>query len=799
MGWYEETFGVGADAAAPNANVFVRGRARVSVITPRLLRVETDVFTDRPTQGVLNRDLGPVSAALCENGGRFAVKTDAAAFTFDARGTLLSVAFADGAVVTDFDRGNLKGTARTLDMTDGRVKLGDGVVSRSGVALLDDTRSLLLTPDGTLAARSPGGRDLYVFAYGSDYRAAVRDYCAVTGKQPLLPRFVFGVWWSRYHAYTQQEYLDLMDAFARREIPLTVATVDMDWHWVDVKKRFGADACAVTPKKGVVNKVVGAFQASGWTGYSWNTELFPDYRAFLAALHEKGLRVTLNLHPADGVRRFEDRYGDFCRFLGRDPARGEPIFFDLTDKAFVEGYFKYLHHPYEDDGVDFWWIDWQQGTTSQMDGLDNLWMLNHLHARDMAARGKRPLILSRFAGTGSQRYPLGFSGDSVISWRSLALQPYFTATASNIGFGQWSHDIRGHTMGVRDDELYARWVWFGAFSPILRLHSTNDPFNGKEPWKYGESACRSAVNALRLRHRLIPFLYSRSAAAAEEGRMLVEPMYYEYPDDEQAYEAKNQYLFGGQLLVAPITRKSDGVTRMGYADVWLPEGRWTDVFTGQIYPGGQVVPMFRGLSSIPVLARAGSILVLGPAKGLDPAPDALEVRAWRGDGAFTLYEDDGESRAFELGCCAKTRIAVRETNDRLTLTIAPAEGDAAVLPSSRDWTLVFPDTASCAGVTVTIGGRRAAGRAEKTGAGVRIRVTGVKPDEKVVVTLRGVVPTVNQPLREALIDRISAFQGGNVAKAAVFRGVPDHPERVRRLPPGPAKKALEELLALAGN
>ena len=130
--------------------------------------------------------------------------------------------------------------------------------------------------------------------------------------------------------------------------------------------------------------------------------------------------------------------------MGISPDSGEPVEFDLTDPRFVRAYFD-MHHDLEADGVDFWWIDWQQGGVTRQPGLDPLWVLNHMHYCDSARDGRWPLILSRFAGPGSQRYPVGFSGDTIVTWESLRFQPYFTATASNIGYGWGSHDIGSAT------------------------------------------------------------------------------------------------------------------------------------------------------------------------------------------------------------------------------------------------------------------------------------------------------------------------------------------------------------------
>ncbi len=199
------------------------------------------------------------------------------------------------------------------------------------------------------------------------------------------------------------------------------------------------------------------------------------------------------MHPAEGVHAHEERYAAIARRMGVDPDSELPIDFDPTDPAFLEAYLEELHHPREAEGVDFWWLDWQQGGVTRMPGLDPLWLLNHFHFLDAGrprpdGTARRPLTFSRYAGVGSHRYPIGFSGDTVITWASLDFQPYFTATASNVGYGWWSHDVGGHFFGYKDDELAVRWTQFGVFSPITRLHSSDGPFNTREPWRYGERA-----------------------------------------------------------------------------------------------------------------------------------------------------------------------------------------------------------------------------------------------------------------------------------------------------------------------
>lgn len=667
---------------APEASSVVAGNARITVLTKRLVRIEwspSGQFEDRATQVVWNRDLPTPEFDVFRDGDAVRVRTSAFILDYDGGPFMASGLKVLTLGVSNYhslwrfgepaDKGehfgvptNLHGTARTLDEADGPIPLEPGLMSSMGYSALDDSASLALDEEGWVAPREEGAIDVYVFCHGHDFRGAIADFYAITGPQPLLPRYALGNWWSRYHPYTDEEYRALMTRFDAEGIPFSVGVIDMDWHLVDVDPAI----------------------SSGWTGYTWNRELFPDPEGFMAWLHERGLRISLNVHPADGIRAHEAAYAEVARHMGIDPETKQPVEFDLVDPRFREAYFDLVHHPLEAEGVDFWWLDWQQGPHSTVPGLDPLWLLNHLHFLDAARDGKRPMTFSRYAGPGSHRYPVGFSGDSVISWATLAFQPYFTATASNIGYGWWSHDIGGHMFGVKDDELATRWVQLGVFSPINRLHSTLNPFNSKEPWRFNEIARRVQTEWLRFRHRLVPYLYTMNRRA-HEGRPIVEPLYWEIPGRE-ALPFTNTFLFGSELLVAPITAPADRQTRLGAVQTLLPEGLWWDVFTGVGYDGGRRVSLHRPLDTIPVLARAGAILPLtGPEELRVDNPAVLEVRAYAGaSGELVLYEDDDAAEPREV----RTRLALDW--EAGTFTIGAAQGDwGGVVPATRDWTLVL--------------------------------------------------------------------------------------------------------------
>lgn len=759
----------GAPAPAPPERVVSGDTWRLSVLTDRLIRFEWDAegrFVDERTQVVVERTSPgvPVAGVTIERlvTGGVEIRTPYVHLSYD--GEPLESAELSLSLVRDipspahatwrlsesdlhepFVHGNLGGTARTLDGADGAVPFEAGVLSTEGITVLDDSGSALLTPDGWIAARhrppagAPASRDLYFFAHGRDYAAALRDYHALTGPVPLVPRYVLGNWWSRFWRYTEESYLDLVDRFRCDGIPLSVAVVDMDWHLVDIDPEIG----------------------SGWTGYTWNRELFPDPARFLRGLHERGLATTLNVHPADGVRRHEEAYPAMARAVGIDPASGVPVTFDISDRAFASAYLEHLHHPLEAQGVDFWWIDWQQGTESGIAGLDPLWLLNHLHYLDSGRdrtgepgagepdgrgeRRRRAMTFSRYAGPGSHRYPVGFSGDTITTWASLDFQPFFTATAANIGYPWWSHDIGGHMGGSYDPERAVRWFQLGVFSPVNRMHSVNSPFASKEPWDFGSPAHGVMRRYLRLRHRLVPLLYTAAWDAHTEARAIVRPMYHDYPQMPEAYHVRNQALVGEHLIVAPITAASDPVTELAAVRVWLPEGSWVDLLTGQRYsagPGGRELWMHRGLEQLPVLARAGAVLPLqtDPLADVRVRPDSLTltvVPPAAGEQIRSrLVEDDDVSARPVPTRTTFTQRVERDDDGApvLVLVVAPAHGPDPVVERE-----VMIDVVGLAGVERVQVRERGSGGERDCGSGWRevpLADTGERADELLAPAFR---------------------------------------------------------------
>ncbi len=719
--------------ADPKAMVTV-GRARFTVLTPQLIRMEWSAdgkFEDHASFVFINRKL-PVPkfevGTASEGSAQFrTIKTDALTLTYDPAGDgpftpqNLSIEFTVGGEKVvwhpgDQDTENLQGTTRTLDTARGsktEEPIGQGLVSRAGWVLVDDsTRPLFDSPDFRFlngeksewpwvmerpANEKPGSyNDWYFFGYGHDYKQALGDFVRVAGRIPLPPRFAFGVWWSRYWAYSDEQFDELVKDFRENDTPLDVMVIDMDWHMSDEQLR----AMGAVDQSG---------QQLGWTGYSWNKVLFPDPDAFLKKLHEDGLKTTMNLHPASGIQPWEQAYPAMARAMGIDPATKKYIPFDPTDKKWATNYLNLVLHPLEKQGVDFWWLDWQQQSTTDMPGVNPTWWLNYVHFTDQQREGKRPLLFHRWGGLGNHRYQIGFSGDTISVWDSLAFQPWFTATAANVGYAYWSHDIGGHMPGAVDPELYTRWIQFGIFSPILRTHTTKNPDSERRIWAYPEPYSEAMRSAYQLREAMQPYLYTEARRTYDTGVAFFRPLYYDWPEEDAAYTSKNEYLFGDQMIVSPVTAPADKISGLATEQVWLPKGEWIERPTGKHFAGPTTVERSFTIDQIPVYVRAGTIVPMQPAMlhtGEKPV-DPLIVNVWPlapgASSSYSVYEDSGVSVEYQKGVFARTPIKATENGDTLRVEIGPVEGSFPGMLKTRGYEVRLP--ADWPPVSVTVNGK----------------------------------------------------------------------------------------------
>ena len=593
---------------------------------------------------------------------------------------------------------NLKGTFRTLDGLEGdlqtqtwvkdskhgeRRPFEDGIIAKDGWTLIDESDNLLFDDsDWAWVKEREAGKcqDWYFMAYGHDYKAALKDFTVFAGKMPLPPRFTFGYWWSRYWAYTDKELRNLVNKFHAYDIPLDVLVIDMDWHYTD-------------PGRG------------GWTGWTWNKSLFPNPQKFMSYLKDNGLKVTVNLHPAEGFDHYEEAYPALAKSLGRDATDKSRIEWVNSDKNFMTNMFEQVLHPMEKEGVDFWWLDWQQHIfDTQLEKLHNTWWINYAFFTDMERNSdKRPMLYHRWGGLGNHRYQIGFSGDATISWASLEFQPYFTATASNVLYGYWSHDIGGHLGDSIDPEMYTRWLQYGGFSPVMRTHSSKNGALNKEPWVFDVEYTDVIRQAVRQRYEMAPYIYAMARKGYDEGLSLCRPMYYDYPENPEAYSFRSQYMFGDDMLIAPVT--SPAVDGFAAVDVWLPEGQWYELHTGTLLEGGKVVKRHFALDEYGIYIKAGSVLPFygHEVNDLNGNSENVTVTVFPGaNGTFKMYEDAGNDKNYASEY-AFTKLTNSWNGAVQTIKIAPREGSYAGMSAERNFKVKV--VATEAPISVTVNGQ----------------------------------------------------------------------------------------------
>lgn len=687
----QSTASAQSDGHANSQAIVTEGDVRFTVLTPRLLRLEWDTsrkFNDQPSFVVINRKLAiPSFTKKIENGWLQITTSE-----LELRYQLKSGKFNEQNLVVTYrhpqdnftwkpgmqEKDNLKGTYRTLDRFDGNItdgnremKLEDGLLSKDGWHLIDDSKSFLFDKSDWdwVASRPEGDRqDWYFMGYGKGYKQALYDYSLIAGKVPLPPRFVFGYWWSRYWSYSDNEIRTLVGDFEKYNIPLDVLVIDMDWHSIEKDQL-------------------------PWTGWTWNKRLFPDADKSLAWLKSKNLKTTLNLHPADGIASYESQYPAFAKAMNVDTSTHATIPFEGSNKKFMKTLFDVVLHPMEKKGIDFWWLDWQQWPNDKkIPNLSNTWWLNYMFFSDKEKNSdKRPLMYHRWGGLGNHRYQIGFSGDAIISWKSLDYQPYFTNCASNVLYSYWSHDIGGHFFhddkSTIDPEMYARWMQYGALSPVFRTHSTKSANIDKEIWHYKGEVYDALTNAVSLRYQLSPYIYTMARKTYDSSIALCRPMYYDYQEQPEAYEYSKQYMFGDNILVAPIgAPMQNNETRL---NVWLPKGNsWYEWNTGTMLKGGQLAQRSFTIEEYPVYVKAGSVIPMyNNVKNLEKDPGKVTVGIFPGgDGQATLYEDGGNDKNYAAQY-ATTQLESKWKGRTQRVTIQPRKGTYKGMAMSRTYSI----------------------------------------------------------------------------------------------------------------
>lgn len=560
------------------------------------------------------------------------------------------------------DEGNIGGAMLDLyKFPEGKYqeRFTDGLVSKNGCFVFRNHCEFLWSPQKNWINRKQdwAAQDWYIFAYGKNIKKAFSDFMKLFGKIPIPPKWAFGYWYSRWYKFKDVDILDVIKKLRDTEIPVDVFVIDTDW------------------RKNV------------WNGYEWNKELFPNPAAFLQELKKQNIHTCLNDHPGYGQSDElpqDDPYRE--KIKARIPDIQE-YRIRWSDERYVYSWCDEIFTKFLKEGIDFWWVDGWGATDGIIDFSSQQWLNKwYFESAKRTGDNRRPLILSRWGGPGSHKYPVQFSGDTHSSFETLKYQIAFTHKGGNIGACYWSHDIGGFLgeggdrdiVGGKDanwagkisDELFIRWLQFGCFSPVLRTHSSGASRN---IWDYSDNVIEIFRRYLKIRYALFPYFYSLARECYETGLPLIRGLYLEYPDDKNAYLYDEEYLIGNSILVAPAY----GPGKVFERDVYLPNGRWISLEEKEIVDGPCKKKLKIPIDKIPLYVKLGSIIPTAPVKqNLSEPISELDLNIFPDKKTeFVYYEDDGITQEYLNSKFLLQKIVATKLKKETKIEILPMSGN----------------------------------------------------------------------------------------------------------------------------
>lgn len=639
-----------------NRESYITGnKFRISVLSPRLIRIEYNdkgLFEDRATSLVINRLFPKFNYSIVESETMIEINTGVFTLTYVKDSPIKSNVLSSNikAVLNGTDiewqfnnpeAKNLRGINYSIDSIKDKIVLDKGLYSLDGFCVLDDSGSLVLDDNDTFIERDKGIKDIYLFMYGKDFDGCMEDYFRLTGYPSLIPRYALGAWWYKNENYNESNIEELIGRFNHDNIPISILLLGDHWH----NKNDG-----YTPSISMKN--------------------VSEY------LNRNNIKLGVTINPDFLITNSSNDYKLISSYIN------DSIKFIPFSNEKIGLYFNALINNLEANGVSLFSIDYNNPSDRK-----NLWKVDHYHYGKMVISGKRGLILSRNSGIASHRYPIIWSGKTLVNWTTFKLLPRYNLQGYNMGISFIAHPIGGYSGGIEEDELYLRYMQFACFSPIFLLASEGGKYYKREPWKWSPNIESSIIFYMNLRYKLIPYIYSESYNYHTTGKGIVKPFYFDYPKilDEPNY--KNQYFFGREFFVSPITeRKNVSINRV-IKKVFVPDGIWFDFLQGKKYVGGKNYNNFYRDEDYPVFVKAGSIIPTSD-DIKENIPNSLELYIYPLDnGEYSLYEDDGSTYNFEHGMYMITKFNYFYEENNYNFSIKRVDGRN--LLSKRNYVLRF--------------------------------------------------------------------------------------------------------------
>jgi len=551
--------------------------------------------------------------------------------------------------------------------------------------------------DDYYSFEAPDGAFVYYFIFGKDCKEILSQYIGLTGQPIMPPKWALGFSQCR-GLYTQEEQaLAIAAEFRKRQIPCDIIYQDIGWtQWLQ--------------------------------DFEWRKENYKDPKAMLAKLKEQGFKMILSQDPViSQANKKQWEEADKAGYLVKDTRTGKSYdmpwpwggncgVVDFTIPETADWWGKLQQKPL-DDGAHGFWTDMGEPAWSNEEDVDRLYMKHHIGMHDEIHNvygltwdkvvkeqfekrnpNKRVFQMTRAAYAGLQRYTFGWTGDSgngndvLEGWGQLQNQVAIGISAGLGGIPFWTTDISGYCGDITDypamAELYTRWMQFGIFNPLSRAHHEGD--NAAEPWMFGEVAEKNSKAAIELKYQLFPYLYTYARKAHDSGLPITRGLFMEYPQDEEAVKVDDQFLFGEEILVAPVLKKGERVKQL-----YLPEGEWIDFNDKKtVYLGGQRIAYRAPLNVIPLFVKKGSIIPMMPVMQYihedKDHPLLVHVFPHYEDesATFELYEDDGENLDYLKGIYSKTRFSCTTTAQGYTTNIMPQDSGFRQ-SGKREYVLIY--------------------------------------------------------------------------------------------------------------
>ena len=532
----------------------------------------------------------------------------------------------------------------------------------------------------------------YYFLYGPDFDKIVAAYRDLTGQAPMFGRWAYGFWQCKNRYKSEEELLGVARKY--RDLHIPVDNLVQDWFWWNRKGEF------------VFNKN------------------YPDPKGMVDRLHNENFHLMISIWPffEPGSANYDHMqnkglFVDKFKYAKPPYHTDAMAVYDATSPEARKYYWDQVNKGLFSIGLDAWWMD---TTEPETEGQEENILLDHKLAtgsgnryvnvyplldtqavyqgQRSASDKKRVFILSRSAFAGSQRNGVtAWSGDINSDWLSFRRQIPAGLNFAVSGIPYWTTDIGGFVFGNPTDpayrELFIRWFQYGTFNPILRVHGTRHP-DENELWSYGPDAQTILVNFDRLRYRMLPYIYSLAWKTTNEAYTPMRPLVMDFRTDSRAQNVGDQFMYGPAFLVNPVTDPAATIRQL-----YLPETRWYDFWTGAAVEGGRTINAAAPLDRLPLYIRAGSILPLGPEEewSTQKPADPIELRIYRGANAdFTLYEDENDNYDYEKG--AYSTIGLHWDDAQHTFTIGDRKGQFPGMLENRTFRVVFVTENHGAGV-----------------------------------------------------------------------------------------------------